>query len=217
MSRKNGGAKYVKSFNGFTHLLTMLYAVIKRFDSLREIEAAMTAEDRKEREARLAAEKLDWYHNILNRFIAEGRAALRAFALTTRTNFNDKEATSIYYGIMAVACKMELSLGTSYTLGIASSVSTPASMYEGSSRLLFGQSGWFPSALPASSPTTMSSYIQFKRSMCCSVSLPGSIKNGQIRLIILSFYTPMKRSIRKILKGFGRTDTSDWQYKNCDT
>jgi len=59
MSRKNDGAKYMKSFNGFTHLLTMLYAVIMRFDSLREIEAAMTAEDRKEREARLAAEKLD--------------------------------------------------------------------------------------------------------------------------------------------------------------
>ena len=47
ISRKNGGEKYVKSFNGFTHLLTMLYAVIMRFDSLREIEAAMTAEVRK--------------------------------------------------------------------------------------------------------------------------------------------------------------------------
>ena len=47
MSRQNGGEKYVKSFNGFTHLLTMLYAVIMRFDSLREIEAAMTAEVRK--------------------------------------------------------------------------------------------------------------------------------------------------------------------------
>ena len=47
LSRKNGGEKYVKSFNGFTHLLTMLYAVIMRFDSLREIEAAMTAEVRK--------------------------------------------------------------------------------------------------------------------------------------------------------------------------
>ena len=66
----------------------------------------------KEREARLAAEKQDRYQNILNRFIAEGRATLRAFALSNRTNFNDKEAASIYYGIMAVAHKMELSLGT---------------------------------------------------------------------------------------------------------
>ena len=35
MSRKHGGEKYVKSFDGYTHLLTMLYAVIQRFDSLR--------------------------------------------------------------------------------------------------------------------------------------------------------------------------------------
>ena len=47
MSRQNGGERYVKTFDGFTHLLTMLYAVIIRFDSLREIEAAMTAEVRK--------------------------------------------------------------------------------------------------------------------------------------------------------------------------
>ena len=47
LSRKNGCEKYIKSFTGFTHLLTMLYAVIMRFDSLREIEAAMTAEVRK--------------------------------------------------------------------------------------------------------------------------------------------------------------------------
>ena len=47
MSRKNGGEKYVKSFDGYVHLQTMLFAVIMRFDSLREIEAAMTAEVRK--------------------------------------------------------------------------------------------------------------------------------------------------------------------------
>ena len=47
MSHKHGGERYVKSFDGFTHLLTMLYAVIMRFDSLREIETSMTAEVRK--------------------------------------------------------------------------------------------------------------------------------------------------------------------------
>lgn len=46
-SRNHGGERYVKSFDGFTHLLTMLYAVIMRFDSLREIETSMTAEVRK--------------------------------------------------------------------------------------------------------------------------------------------------------------------------
>ena len=47
ISPKHGGEKYVKSFDGYTHLLTMLYAVIQRFDSLREIETSMTAEVRK--------------------------------------------------------------------------------------------------------------------------------------------------------------------------
>lgn len=47
MSRNYGGERYVKSFDGFTHLLTMLYAVIMRFDSLREIETSMIAEVRK--------------------------------------------------------------------------------------------------------------------------------------------------------------------------
>ena len=47
ISRKHGGEKYVKSFDGYTHLLTMLYAVIQRFDSLREIETSMIAEVRK--------------------------------------------------------------------------------------------------------------------------------------------------------------------------
>lgn len=83
-------------------------------------EAARKVKERKEREARLAAEKQDRYQNILNRFITEGRAALSAFALSNRTNFNDKEAASIYYGIMAVAYKMELSLGTKE--GISSAV-----------------------------------------------------------------------------------------------
>ena len=47
MSRKHGREKYVKIFDGYTHLLTMLYAVIHRFDSLREIEMSMRAEVRK--------------------------------------------------------------------------------------------------------------------------------------------------------------------------
>ena len=47
ISHHHGGERYVKSFDGFTHLLTMLYAVIMRFDSLREIETSMIAEVRK--------------------------------------------------------------------------------------------------------------------------------------------------------------------------
>lgn len=46
ISKNYGGERYVKHFNSWEHLVTMLYAVIMRFDSLREIEASMTAESR---------------------------------------------------------------------------------------------------------------------------------------------------------------------------
>ncbi|KXO16476.1 hypothetical protein HMPREF3202_01383, partial [Prevotella bivia] len=32
-----GGERYIKRFDSWTHLVVMLYAVIMRFDSLREI------------------------------------------------------------------------------------------------------------------------------------------------------------------------------------
>lgn len=47
ISRKHGGEHYVKRFDCWTHLVVMLYAVIMRFDSLREIMASMQAEARK--------------------------------------------------------------------------------------------------------------------------------------------------------------------------
>ena len=36
-SRENGGERYIKHFDAWQHLVIMLYAVIRRFDSLREI------------------------------------------------------------------------------------------------------------------------------------------------------------------------------------
>ncbi len=42
-----GGERYVKSFNAWCHLAVMLYAVIMRFDSLREITSATMMEWRK--------------------------------------------------------------------------------------------------------------------------------------------------------------------------
>ena len=36
LSRQNKGERYVKSLDAYQHLAVMLYAVIKRFDSLRE-------------------------------------------------------------------------------------------------------------------------------------------------------------------------------------
>jgi hypothetical protein len=47
LSRKEGGERYVKRFDSWTHLVVMLYAVIMRFDSLREITISLQAEARK--------------------------------------------------------------------------------------------------------------------------------------------------------------------------
>ena len=47
LSRENGGDRYVQHFDAWQHLVIMLYAVIKRFDSLREITDSMFPEARK--------------------------------------------------------------------------------------------------------------------------------------------------------------------------
>ena len=46
-SRKKGGERYVKHFDAWQHLVIMLYATIKRFDSLREITDSMFPEAHK--------------------------------------------------------------------------------------------------------------------------------------------------------------------------
>ena len=47
ISRKNGGERYTKRFNGWIHLVVMLYAIIKRFDSLREIITSLLVDTNK--------------------------------------------------------------------------------------------------------------------------------------------------------------------------
>jgi len=46
-SREKAGERYIKHFDSWQHLVIMLYAVIKRFDSLREISSSMFPEARK--------------------------------------------------------------------------------------------------------------------------------------------------------------------------
>jgi hypothetical protein len=47
ISRNHSGERYVKHFDAYQHLTVMLYAIIKRFDSLREITDSMFPEARK--------------------------------------------------------------------------------------------------------------------------------------------------------------------------
>ena len=46
-SCEHGGERYIKHFDSWQHLVVMLYAVIKRFDSLREITDSMFPEARR--------------------------------------------------------------------------------------------------------------------------------------------------------------------------
>lgn len=63
--------------------------------------------ERKEREKR------ERYNAILDSVIADGRKALREFALSTRSgNFNDNEAGRVYYALVALATKDNISLQT---------------------------------------------------------------------------------------------------------
>lgn len=145
-------------------------------------EAARKVKERKEREARLTEEKQDRYQNILNCFIAEGHAALRAFALSNRTNFNDKEAASIYYGIIAVAHKMKLSLGTKE--GITSAVNNFLSGMSWSDCSKFNVecvTGWthlFAERDVTYEPSIIDNFISFVDYISCSaetyISLGGS-------------------------------------------
>ena len=81
-------------------------------------EAARKVKERKDREARFAAEakreadaRLARYNGVLDKFISEGRKAQREFALSDRCgDFNRQEALSVYYAIVALAQKLEISL-----------------------------------------------------------------------------------------------------------
>lgn len=74
---------------------------------------------RKEQEARLAEEakheeqaRENIRLTVLNSIVTNGKDSLRSIALTNRIDFNEQEAKSIYYGIMAIAQKFNFDLCT---------------------------------------------------------------------------------------------------------
>ena len=74
--------------------------VEKRKKQEETAKATLKAEAERERLARQSR-----YIGVLDKFICEGHKSLSSFAKTGRVNFDDKEAASIYYGIMATAAK----------------------------------------------------------------------------------------------------------------
>ena len=77
-------------------------------------DAAKMVKVRKEEETRLAEKakreeqaRENRRQSVLDSLVANGKDSLRSFALTDRIDFNEQEAKSIYYGIMAIAQKFD--------------------------------------------------------------------------------------------------------------
>ena len=90
-------------------------------------DAAKMVKVRKEKETRLAEEakreeqaRENRRQSVLDSLVANGKDSLRSFALTDRIDFNEQEAKSIYYGIMAIAQKFDFDLCTKK--GVSSAV-----------------------------------------------------------------------------------------------
>ena len=79
------------------------------------IEAVKRVEKRKDQEAVAKREeqaKQERYQGVLERFISEGHEHLKSFSQSSRIDFNEKEAKTIYYGIMATATKANVVLNS---------------------------------------------------------------------------------------------------------
>lgn len=91
-------------------------------------DAAKMVKARKEQEAHLAEEakreeqaRENRRQSVLDSLVTNGKNSLRSFALTDRIDFNEQEAKSIYYSIMAIAQKFDFDLCTKN--GVSSAVS----------------------------------------------------------------------------------------------
>lgn len=79
------------------------------------IEAVKRVEERKKQEAEAKREeqaRQDRYQGVLDRFINEGHDTLRTFSQSDRINFNEKESSAIYYGIIATATKQNIAINS---------------------------------------------------------------------------------------------------------
>lgn len=101
--------------NDYNALLSKYRYLVLQWNEMKQqpeiIEAMLRVEKRKQEEAAIKREeqaKQSRHQSIIDRFIDEGHDALRNFSKTGRMDFNEQEANSIYYGIMATASKHNL-------------------------------------------------------------------------------------------------------------
>lgn len=101
--------------NDYNALLSKYRYLVLQWNEMKQqpeiIEAMLRVEKRKQEEAAIKREeqaKQSRHQSIIDRFVDEGHDTLRNFSKTGRMDFNEQEANSIYYGIMATASKHNL-------------------------------------------------------------------------------------------------------------
>lgn len=101
--------------NDYNTLLSKYKYLVLQWNDLKQqpeiVEAIERVKKRQRQEAEVKREEQARqfrYQSVLNRFIDEGHDSLSMFSQTERINFNDEEANTIFYGIMATAIKHNL-------------------------------------------------------------------------------------------------------------
>ena len=114
-SAKSYNTTLLEMYNDLKARWNAIWQEPEMTDAWRRVEARKEKETkekaRQEAEAkRESMARQNRYIGVLDKFIHEGHEALSSFAKTDRVNFNEKESTSIYYGIMASAVKHNIGL-----------------------------------------------------------------------------------------------------------
>jgi len=114
-SAKSYNTTLMEMYNDLKARWNAIWQEPEMTDAWRRVEARKEKETkekaRQEAEAkRESMARQNRYIGVLDKFIHEGHEALSSFAKTDRVNFNEKEAASIYYGIMASAVKHNIGL-----------------------------------------------------------------------------------------------------------
>ena len=121
---KNYNAALVERYNELKERWNAIWQEPEMVEAWKRVETRkkQEAEERARQEAEAKREsqaRQSRYLGVLDKFINEGYDALSSFAKTDRVNFNEKEATSIYYGIMACAAKNDIGLDSKASIDSA--------------------------------------------------------------------------------------------------
>lgn len=110
VSAKSYNAALAEKYNDLKAHWNAIWHEPEMTEAWKRVEARKEQEDLAKATLKAKAEResvarQNRYTGVLDKFISEGHESLLSFAKTGRVNFDEKEAASIYYGIMATAAK----------------------------------------------------------------------------------------------------------------